>query len=36
MANREREIQLKFRVTPEERELSEAKVAQLVAQHQAP
>ena len=29
MANREREIQLKFRVTPEERELIEAKMAQL-------
>ena len=29
MANREREIQLKFRVTPEERELIEAKMAQV-------
>ena len=29
MANREREIQLKFSVTPEERELNEAKMAQL-------
>ena len=29
MANREREIQLKFRVTPEDRELIEAKMAQV-------
>ena len=33
MANREREIQLKFRVTPEERELIEAKMAQLGTQN---
>lgn len=35
MANREREIQLKFRVTPEERELIEAKMAQLGTQNMA-
>ena len=35
MANREREIQLKFRVTPEERELVEAKMAQLGTQNMA-
>ncbi len=29
MANRQREVQLKFRVTPEERELIEQKMAQL-------
>ena len=35
MANREREIQLKFRVMPEERELIEAKMAQLGTQNMA-
>ena len=35
MANREREIQLKFRVTPKERELIEAKMAQLGTQNMA-
>ena len=35
MANREREIQLKFRVTPEERALIEAKMAQLGTQNMA-
>ena len=35
MANREREIQLKFRVPPEERELIEAKMAQLGTQNMA-
>lgn len=35
MANREREIQLKFRVTPEERELIEAKMAQFGTQNMA-
>ena len=35
MANREREIQLKFRVTPEERDLIEAKMAQLGTQNMA-
>ena len=35
MANREREIQLKFRVTPGERELIEAKMAQLGTQNMA-
>lgn len=35
MANREREIQLKFRVTSEERELIEAKMAQLGTQNMA-
>ena len=35
MANREREIQLKFRVTPKERALIEAKMAQLGTQNMA-
>lgn len=35
MANREREIQLKFRVTPKEREMIEQKMAQLGTRNMA-
>ena len=35
MANRERQIQLKFRVTPQERELIEQKMAQLGTKNMA-
>lgn len=35
MANREREIQLKFRVTPQEREMIEQKMAQLGTKNMA-
>ncbi len=35
MANREREIQLKFRVTPQEREIIEQKMAQLGTKNMA-
>lgn len=35
MANREREIQLKFRVTPQEREMIEQKMAQLGTRNMA-
>lgn len=35
MANREREIQLKFRVTPQKREMIEQKMAQLGTKNMA-